>query len=50
MSARSAALQDYSALQFWYICLYIGVMPFFIINLVVGVIIEKAQQTCLTCP
>lgn len=36
--------QDYSALQFWYICLYIGVMPFFIINLVVGVIIEKFNQ------
>jgi hypothetical protein len=35
---------NYSSGLFWYICLYIAVLPFFILNLTVGVIIEKFNQ------
>jgi len=36
--------QDNEAFMWWYICIYICVGPFFVLNLVVGVIIEKFNQ------
>lgn len=37
-------VKDNTGIMFWYIVMYIAAVPFFLLNLVVGVIIEKFNQ------